>query len=356
MSADEFNLQGLSYLFFTLQGDRVIDPDSGGGIHHRITITYGQPENRVWHEVLEAIRFVVLCTFVLFGSTALLLVWLVRRMLLPVRQLADAAAMITPLSWSFEPPRSVQNFLELQPLAAAIKTSIQGLERAFAQQKRFTSDAAHELKTDLAILKSSVQLLQMRRRTVEEHERGLHLALEDLMRLERTVQKMLTLARLEQQKQGVQTCRMDDVIHRAIQQSQPLTDSKTITLITPRLPRVTVSLDLQDALLLCSNVLVNALQHSSRDGIVEVACIFEGGSYCLTIRDYGEGLYEDDPDRLFEPFYRSDQSRSRKTGGTGLGLSICRAICERVEGAISIKNHKEGGAVVSIVLPAAMAE
>jgi signal transduction histidine kinase len=73
----------------------------------------------------------------------------------------------------------------------------------------------------------------------------------------------------------------------------------------------------------------------------------------LTVRDHGEGINEEERRLLFLPFYRGDQSRSRKSGGTGLGLSICKAICDRVAGSIDIANHPEGGALVRIILPAA---
>jgi signal transduction histidine kinase len=72
----------------------------------------------------------------------------------------------------------------------------------------------------------------------------------------------------------------------------------------------------------------------------------------LTIKDQGEGISDQDRLHLFEPFYRGDPSRSRKSGGTGLGLSICKAICERVSGTIDIANIASGGALVTVTLPA----
>ena len=76
------------------------------------------------------------------------------------------------------------------------------------------------------------------------------------------------------------------------------------------------------------------------------------GTVQLTVQDQGEGISEEDRASVFEPFYRGDPSRSRKSGGTGLGLSICKAICERAGGTIEIANHPAGGAVVTVRLPA----
>ncbi|HEY2038933.1 MAG TPA: HAMP domain-containing sensor histidine kinase, partial [Edaphobacter sp.] len=342
-------INGHSYRFFTLVGEKIIDPDLAGGIHHQVAIVYGLPDGHVEHEVIEAIRFFALCTTVLLGVTTLLLVWLVRRLLSPIHALANAASGITPTRWRFEPPPNASRFVELRPLTSAIEKTIGRLQRSFEQQRRFTSDAAHELKTDLAIVKSSLQLLSMRTRTVTEYEDGLAVGLDDLTRLERTVQKMLTLARLEQpESSGNQTCRIDEVLRSAVQQSIPLADLRSNNIAISRLSAATVPLDRGDAMLLCSNILLNALQHSPEHGTVEVTSALQEQQVQLFIRDHGEGINEEDLSLLFEPFYRGDPSRSRKSGGTGLGLSICKAICDRVGGSISIANHADGGAVVTV--------
>ncbi len=111
-------------------------------------------------------------------------------------------------------------------------------------------------------------------------------------------------------------------------------------------------IDSRDALLLCSNILLNALQHSPNGSTVRIAVTADEESARLTVRDQGEGISDEDRDHVFEPFYRGDPSRSRKSGGTGLGLSICKAICERAGGSIEIANHPAGGALVTVTLPA----
>ncbi len=346
------SVDGRSYRFFTLAGEKVIDPEQAGGIHHHVTIVYGLPDGNVRHEVIEAIRFFAICTTFLLGITATLLVWLIRRLLSPIHALANAAGEITSTDWHFNPPPSANRFVELRPLTFAIKKTIARLHRSFEQQKRFTSDAAHELKTDLAIVKSSLQLLSMKTRTVTEYERGLALGLDDLTRLERTVQKMLTLARLGQaERPGSQVCRIDEVLRGAVQQTTPLADLLSTSIAVLPLPSATVPLDSGDAMLLCSNIVLNALQHSPERGTVEITSTVREQEVHLFIRDYGEGINEADGPLLFEPFYRGDPSRSRKNGGTGLGLSICKAICDRIGGSISIANHVEGGAIVTITLP-----
>jgi signal transduction histidine kinase len=347
------DVKGESYLFYVLTGERAIDPGKPFAVYHHVRVTYGLPMGRVWHEVFEAIRFFALATLALLGITAFLLTWLIRRFLLPIRELATEADRINSDNWSFDTPPSSKRFVELRPLASAIERSVLRLQVSFEQQRRFTSDAAHELKTDLAIVKSSLQVLSMKRRTVEEYEQGLSLGLDDIGRLETTVQKMLTLARLEQApRNDHQSCDFAEAVMEAIAQSQPFAELKQVAMDQPvGRAQAAVAVSKDDAILLCCNVLVNALQHSPSGQRVEVSMNCDNDVVSLAVRDHGPGIAKEDLRFVFDAFYRGDASRSRKTGGTGLGLSICKAICVRAGGSISIANHAEGGAIVEIKLP-----
>lgn len=311
----------------------------------------------VWHEVLEAVRFFAIATAALLGITVMLMVWVIRKHLAPVRELAIEADRISSRNWVFDAPVSAKEIVELRPLARALEAALERVQRSFEQQKRFTSDAAHELKTDVAIVKSSLQLLSMRKRTTEEYSQGLALSLDDFTRLENTVQKLLTLARLEQPeesslKQGaLHRCSLREAATEAIHQSEPLSQLKNVEVTIDSVDEALVLIDRRDAILLCSNLLVNALQHSPKQGKVHLSIVRKGTTTVLTVQDWGEGISDDDRPYLFHPFYRSDVSRSRKSGGTGLGLSICKAICDRVGGSIDISNHVAGGAVVTVILP-----
>lgn len=355
----DVDVNGRAYRFLVLHALRIVDPGTpSGGVRHSITILYGTPVRHVWHEVLEAVRFFAIATAVLLGITAILMAWLVGVGLLPVHDLAREAERISSRDWHFEAPESAKSTVELRPLAAALEVAMARLQRSFEQQRRFTSDAAHELKTDLAIVKSSLQLLAMRNRSTEEYSRGLALSLEDFTRLESTVQKMLTLARLEQpagsggSSPAVSFCSLSNVIEDAINQSQPLAELKAIKVSFDSSGDAQVPIDFHDGLLLFSNVLLNALQHSpDRAGVAIVLKVHEAKAW-VTVQDHGEGISEKDRTNIFEPFYRGDPSRSRKSGGTGLGLSICKAICERAGGSIEIVNSLGGGALVTVTLPA----
>jgi signal transduction histidine kinase len=184
------------------------------------------------------------------------------------------------------------------------------------------------------------------------------LSLEDFTRLESTVEEMLTLARLEQPFDSHrllaprQFCSLRDTIEDAVQQGKPFAQLKSVEIAVDFSGDVSVPIDGRDALLLCSNILLNALQHSPEGAAVRIAAHAEERTVRLTVEDQGPGISGEDQAHIFEPFYRGDPSRSRKSGGTGLGLSICKAICERVGGSIEIANRPAGGALVTVRLPA----
>ena len=347
------------YRFVVLHGLRIIDPGQpNGGVPHTITIVYGTRMGHMWHEVVEAIRFFAIATAILLGATALVMAWLVRRGLSPVYELAREAEHISSKDWRFDTPASARNTVELQPLASALEAALERVQRSFGQQRRFMNDAAHELKTDVAIVKSSLQLLSMNKRTAEEYSQGLALSIEDFTRLEMTVQKMLTLARLEQPPERDSSeatspsSSLCEVVEDAVSQCKPLAELKAIGVNLDFSSDARVAIDSRDALLLCSNILLNALQHSPEGAAIQIALTVDDDVARLTVQDRGEGISEKDLAHIFEPFYRGDPSRSRKSGGTGLGLSICKAICEAAGGSIEIANSNAGGALVTVKLPA----
>jgi two-component system OmpR family sensor kinase len=341
------------YRFYSFQGLRIIDPGKpDGGVRHTVSIAYGLPVEHIWHEIAEATRFFVIATIALLGMTAVIMTWRIRKGLQPIRELAQEAEQISATNWNFNAPISATNTQELQPLAAALESAMNRLQRSFEQQRRFTSDAAHELKTDVAIIKSSLQLLSMKKRTVEEYSQGLGASFEDLARLETTVQKMLTLARLEQPTEASSgSCLLRNVVEDALYQSKAFAEIKDIAVTTQLATNSFVPIDSRDALLLCSNLIVNAIQHSDEHSIVIITLKAQEDNVHFIVEDEGEGIAEEDLAHIFHPFYRGDPSRSRKKGGTGLGLSICKAICDRANGSIAISNRPSGGARVLVVLP-----
>ncbi len=349
----------VGYRSTTLHGIRVVDPgEQGGGKPHRILVEYAKPLGPVRAQIAEAIRFYAASSAAVLLLTAALLAFLLRRAFAPLRALTAATANLSAPDWQFQAPPGVSRVRELAPLSAAIEASIQRLRRSFEQQRRFTSDAAHELKTDVAIIKSSLQLLTLRSRSAEEYARGVAVSLGDCDRIEQTVQQMLTLARVEHT--GIppvqQTADLAAQAREAVRALAPVARLRDVQVSVLAPDACPVPVAARDAALLCANLLENAIRHSAPGGVVSLTVGMRDGQALLEVRDAGEGIPAQALPFVFEPFYRADSARSRERGGTGLGLAICKGIADRAGGSISLESRPGEGTLVSVCLPAVAAQ
>jgi signal transduction histidine kinase len=273
-----------------------------------------------------------------------------------LRQLAAEAAGVSVDSWDFAPPQRARMIKELAPLTIALETVITGLEHAFMQQRRFVSDAAHELKTAVAVLKSSLQLLTLKQRTALEYERGIERCQLDCDRIEETVAKMLTLARVETKSAPASDATdLTSLLRQVTEQFDSMAELKRLQILVLAEGPVMVDVQPEQLQLLCGNLLLNALQHSPAGSAIRAVVQQDGTHAELAIEDDGEGIAAEDLPHVFDRFYRGDPSRSRNTGGTGLGLAICKAIASRWQGTIDISSSLGIGTKVTVRFPASQA-
>jgi signal transduction histidine kinase len=351
----KLRLGGKHYRVLKIAGLRVVDPgDKGGGIPRRVTVIYGSPTESVWKAVWQTVAFYGLTSLALLAISGLLMFWLLNRGLAPLRELAAEAAGVSVRSWKFVPSESVRMTKELAPLAGALATVLHGLERSFTQQHQFVSDAAHELKTSVAVVKSSLQLLSMKRRTVHEYESGLERTYLDCERMEQIVARMLTLARVESESESEADLYATDMTHSVklvMEQFETLANLKSLQLVVSSPGQVAVKVAPEELRLLCSNLVLNAMQHSPAGSAVRAVVRRNGLTAELCVEDRGAGISPEALPHVFDRFYRGDPSRSRDTGGTGLGLAICKAIVSRFDGDIQIASTVNVGTTVTVHFP-----
>lgn len=341
------------YRAIRFDGMRVIDRDEvPGGLRRPVVVLYASPTRDLWHEAVEAVRFYIIAGIVLLALTGVILVWFLRRRLSPLEELASIAGRVSTRSWDFVPPDAVLRTKELAPIALSMEKLLDGLHQAFEAQRRLTGDAAHELKTSIAVLKSSLQLLAMNPRTTEQYQEGLDGLISDTERMEQLSVRMLALARLEESPvDPFSECDLGSALRVVAARMRAVAEQKQITLAVDAKTAVYVRLPCDDAETLCSNLIMNALQHTPSGGRVLASVTATVGSAVLRVQDDGEGIPSDDLPHVFERFYRADSSRARASGGAGLGLSICRAITERADGSIEIQSAPGSGTVVCVTLP-----
>jgi signal transduction histidine kinase len=249
---------------------------------------------------------------------------------------------------------------ELRPLAETLSAAIRGLKLSVDQQNRFLGDAAHELKTAVSIVHSSIQLLLMRSRNAGEYSSSLEAVLTDNVRVDELVNRMLDAARFTEGKSekvanSNPSTNLVEVSQHVLQRLQPILEAQNLRVEMQGELQTSVRSSVDELDVLVSNLIVNAAQHSRDGGLVGLRVEALDGFVFLTVQDHGHGISPEALPHVFERFYREDASRSRETGGAGLGLSICKAIVEAASGTIEIKSTVGLGTTVRVKLPSATA-
>ena len=341
------------YRVLQRQALRIIDRAENGGVGLRrpTTIIYAMRTDHIWHEVMEATGFYLLLSVGLLCVTAIFLILLLQRLLRPLNELASTASSVSATSLQFSPPVSALHIRELQPLAETLSQTMARLRAAFEMEKRFINDAAHELKTAVAVVRSSLQVLAMRNRSVEEYRKGLDQVLSDNSRVEDLVARMLTLARFEERSQmPLDAIDLSEHLEVVLKNLSSYAEIRGVTLEPYLLSGVRVRMSPDAVSILGSNLIMNAIQHSQMGSKVLVTVRLEKSSEesaVLEVQDFGSGILPESLPHVFDRFFREDPSRSRETGGAGLGLAICKNIVENAGGRIEIESRKGEGTVVS---------
>jgi signal transduction histidine kinase len=347
----ELKVGDKKYRVVRMHGMRVIDPATLK-VHHEVVVLYASPTAGLWKAVKRAVRFFAIANALILIITGLLVFIFVRRSIAPLDQLAAEASTIAANSWRFAPSNEARSIKELEPLVAALEGVIGRLERSFGQQRIFVSDAAHELKTSVAVVKSSIQLLSMKERTSAEYQVGLERCQTDCARMEELVQRMLTLAMVEEGdlKQRISgDVAVISVVRQVMDDLAPMAQLRGIRFEYSGMEDVRAAITSDRWTTVCTELLQNAIQHSPEGEIVAVSVSRNADKVSLVVRNSGEPIAAEMLPHLFDRFYRGDPSRARSTGGTGLGLAICRAIVEQAGGRISVQQRV--GIEVKVELP-----
>jgi len=346
-----FKADGKRYRGLQVPGVRIIDRDDHGGLRRPVTIVYAAPTMHFWHDTVLAVRFYVVASALLLLLTGFVVAWFLRRAMSPLRELAVRAGHVSAAAWDFDVPVEALSTRELEPIAVSIQNLLIGLRKSFERQRQFTGDAAHELKTSIAVLKSSLQVLSIRQRTTQEYENSIEGLLVDIQRMEDLTNRMLTLARVEQtppDETGVSD--ISEILRLVTFRLQPAMQLRQVGIDMPELDRRLAKINPEDADVLISNLLINAVEHSAPNTSIKMAVRSASGCVELWISDEGDGIPTEALPYVFERFYRADPSRSRSNGGAGLGLAICKAITDHCGGSISIESLPGKGTTIRVML------
>ena len=278
---------------------------------------------------------------------------LARRALSPLEQMARRAGEITPSSLAERLPiRNTGD--ELDQLASVINSMLARLDQSFEQLRRFTADASHELRTPLAAIRSVGEVGMQTDGTREHYREVVGSMLEEVNRLTRLVDSLLTMSRADagQIQLHPSVFPVMELARDASQLFEVLLEEKHQRLTISGDDSIRVEGDrlfLRQALV---NLLHNAIKFSPLGGTITLAIHAKDTSVAVEISDSGPGIPAEHASRVFDRFYRVDRSRSRDEGGTGLGLSIARWAIEVNGGTIGLNKSNSSGSTFEILLPA----
>jgi len=274
---------------------------------------------------------------------ASLLAWVVAgRVLAPLRVLRNTARSITESDLTRRIP--VEGDDELADLARTFNEMVDRLEDAFASQKAFISDAGHELRTPITIVRGHLELLENAPR---EREETIELVMDELDRMGRLVNDLLLLAKA-QRPDFLQPEPFDasEFTRELFAKASALAGRDW------RLGEVAsgpIVADRQRLTQAVMNLSQNAVNHTGESDAVELGSAIENGRMSLWVRDTGPGVADDDRERIFERFARG--SGTRRADGSGLGLAITQAIAEAHNGRVELDSSPGAGARFTVVIP-----
>jgi heavy metal sensor kinase len=277
---------------------------------------------------------------------------LARRALSPVDRMVEVANRITGTDLQQRIEISNPND-EMGRLAQTLNALIDRLQRVIEEMRRFTADAAHELRTPLAVLRSEVEIALRAPRTAEEYRRALEVVAEEAHRLTRLADQMLFLSRHEagMLKLEGEEVRLDALIKDVVDQLASRAKEKEIQLDMAPLPRWILSGDDIRLSQAFYNILDNAIKFSPFGSRVTLRGREFDGRVKIEIEDDGPGIPPEHLPHVFDRFYRVEQSRNRDRGGAGLGLAIALAAVTSHGGTIRIANAQDHGLIVTVELP-----
>lgn len=275
----------------------------------------------------------------------------------PIKNIIRTTEKITTddLNQRIEEPKQDD---ELKTLTQIINQMLDRLENSFENQTKFVSDASHELRTPLAIIKGYAEIIKKRRFSDEEiFEESIDSIINETENMKNLVQKLLFLAKGEITKinTNFQIIEMKEFVQQIHTDTEVSSKSHKFYLEKNEEYKVEADVTLlQQAI---RALIENAIKYSEENTNIYIESIIKDGKKgIVSIRDEGVGISEEDTKRIFDRFYRVDDSRTKATGGTGLGLAIVKRIVEIHKGEIEILSELGKGTKISIILPLATIE
>lgn len=238
---------------------------------------------------------------------------------------------------------------ELNQLSVSYNKMLERLQDAFEVQRQFTANAAHELRTPLSLMQVQLDLYHSTQHPGSDADtlQMIKMVTEQNDRLGKMVKTLLDMSELQTVGRDEHII-MDDLVDEVLEDLEPLAQEKNIKLIGKCKDITMVGSDIL-IYRLVYNLVENAIKYNHSGGQVTVTAYKEQKHICLSVADTGSGIPKELRERVFEPFFRVDKSRSRKLGGVGLGLALVHEIVRVHDGSITVKSNPSGGTILEVI-------
>ena len=239
---------------------------------------------------------------------------------------------------------------ELNQLSVSYNRMLERLSDAFEIQRQFTANAAHELRTPLALMQVQLDLYHSNSHPDNDADtvQMIKMVTEQNDRLNKMVKTLLDMSELQTVGRDDEII-LDALVDEVLEDLEPLAEGKNIRLIGKCKDITMVGSDIL-IYRLVYNLVENAIKYNHSGGQVIVTADRKEKHVYLSVEDTGTGIPEELKERVFEPFFRVDKSRSRELGGVGLGLALVREIVRVHDGSITVKANPSGGTIFEVVL------
>ena len=239
---------------------------------------------------------------------------------------------------------------ELNQLSVSYNRMLERLSDAFEIQRQFTANAAHELRTPLALMQVQLDLYHSNSHPGNDADtvQMIKMVTEQNDRLNKMVKTLLDMSELQTVGRDDEII-LDALVDEVLEDLEPLAEGKNIRLIGKCKDITMVGSDIL-IYRLVYNLVENAIKYNHSGGQVTVTADRKEKHVYLSVKDTGTGIPEELKERVFEPFFRVDKSRSRELGGVGLGLALVREIVRVHDGSIVVKSNPSGGTIFEVIL------
>ena len=248
---------------------------------------------------------------------------------------------------------SSKNEDEINQLVNEVNSLLKRLEASFEKISQFSSDASHELKTPLTIIRGEIEIALRKERSIDEYKDALNSSLNEIIIIEQTINDLLFLAKNEKdliiEKQ--ENFYFDEIVDESINETKNFA----------KLHQIDIKLIVEDTIefngysnllkIAIKNILKNAIQFSYKNSQVIVKNYKKDDFFNISVQDFGIGIEKNEQIKIFEKFYRTDKSRNKNSGGTGLGMSILKKIVDIHGGIINIESKEDFGTTITISFP-----